>query len=486
MRRAGPLIACCLLLVAAAPARASRTVYPDFVGNLHVFVVGDDGQLYHAASTGRGAWKPFEGLGGSLLPGPVAVGRNADGRLAVFARGTNSAIWQIAQTAPGGGWSAWQSLAGTLAGPPDVAPNPDGRLEVFARGPGSALWHAWQTSPGGSWSGWSSLGEVLTSEPAVIPWSTDLLVVWARNLASHAEHIWQNAPGGAWSAWADDGGLFTGAPVPSLDADGRQEAFGRGTSDLLYHRWQAHLNADWVPDWAGFGGVQLNGDPAIARDSAGRLHAFARGKDNALWHTWQTAPNGTAWAPWSSLGGQFAGDPVLRKDGLEKAPGALQVFATGADGAVYSSDQTGTAPDGWSRFLSLGRPAAVPTPLAGPAPASPPRRLVITLGFNYKAGKRSTRLTKFVVKDVPRGATVDARCARGCSRKSLVKRSVPSTKVGLSALVKRKLKVGTKITITVTASGTIGAVKTLTIRRLKAPNIRTRCLPPGAAKPTNC
>src|SRR5262245_24792428 len=135
MTRAVLLIASCLLLVAAAPARASRTVYPDYVGNLHVFEVGDDGHLYHAASTGRGVWRPFESLGGNLLPGPVAVGRNADGRLEVFARGTNSAIWYIGQTAPGGDWSAWQSLGGTLTGPPDVAPNPDGRLEVFARGP---------------------------------------------------------------------------------------------------------------------------------------------------------------------------------------------------------------------------------------------------------------------------------------------------------------------------------------------------------------
>jgi len=49
------LLTACLLALAAAPARASRTVYPDSSGNLHVFVVGADGRLYHDASTGRGA-----------------------------------------------------------------------------------------------------------------------------------------------------------------------------------------------------------------------------------------------------------------------------------------------------------------------------------------------------------------------------------------------------------------------------------------------
>jgi hypothetical protein len=71
------LLTACLLVLPAAPARASRTVYPDSAGNLHVFVVGADGVLYHDASTGRGAWRGFASLGGNLAPSErVAVGRN--------------------------------------------------------------------------------------------------------------------------------------------------------------------------------------------------------------------------------------------------------------------------------------------------------------------------------------------------------------------------------------------------------------------------
>ncbi len=478
-----------LLAMIVAPARASRSVYPDAAGNLHVFMVGADGRLYHDASTGRGAWRGFESLGGNLLAGrQAAVARNADGRLDVFAVGTDNALWHIWELSPGGAWSAWTSLGGQLAGAPDVAINTNGWLEVFSRGPGNALVHKWQLSPGGSWSDWSSLGGILSSEPAVIPYSTGALVVWARGTTSHAHHIWQFAPHSSWSAWADDGGLFASTVAPSLNADGRQEAFGIQTDGLLNHRWQTVLNGDWAPNWSPFPGVQLVGNPAVALDSAKQLHVFARGSDNALWHAWQTAPN-SGWRGPDSLGGQFSGDPVLVKDRVDPNDGALHVLAAGADGALYESYQDGPTPTEWSPFASLGRAeaAAGPPPLVGGSPpAASPRRLVVTLGFTYSARKRSTRLKSLVIKDVPRGGTVDARCARGCSRKSLVKRNLRSTRVSLEALVKRPLKVGTKITITATAPGTIGAVKTLTIRSRKAPKVITRCLPPGTTKAVTC
>lgn len=482
------LLTACLLALAAAPARASRTVFPDSAGNLHVFVAGADGRLYHDASTGRGAWRGFESLGGSLAPGErVAVARNADGRLDVFARGSDNALWHIAEASPGGGWSAWTSLGGQLTGAPDVAINTNGTLEVFARGPGNALWHTWQNAPGATWTPWASLGGIINADPAVIPYSTGALVVWTLGSANSAFHIWQTAPASGWSSWASDGGTFTSAMAPSLNADGRQQAFGRGINNLLYSRWQTVLNGAWSNDWSAYGGVTVMGDPSVALDSSGRLHLFALGSDNALWHMRQTVPNG-GWSAWQSLGGQFGASPIVMKDRLDRNDGALHVIAQGTDGAYYESYENGPSLSDWTPFASLGKPQAVaPPPLAGgPAPTPTLRRLVITVGFTFRARARSTRLKSLTVKDMPRGGTVSASCPRGCSRKSLVKRNVTRSTVSLSALVKRPLKVGTKITITATAPGTIGAVKTLTIRSRRAPSVKTRCLAPGAGKPTAC
>src|SRR3954469_5321117 len=181
---------------------------------------------------------------------------------------------------------------------------------------------------------------------------------------------------------------------------------------------------------------------------------------------------------------------VLRRLGATALAhdGALHAIAPGADGAFYETYENGPSLDDWTPFAALGRPqAASPPPLTGgPAPAGTLRRLVVTIGFTYTARRRTTRLKSLTVKDMPRGGMVSARCARGCSRKSLVKRNVKSSRVSLSALVKKPLKVGTRITITATAPGPIGAVKTLTIRSRKAPAVKTRCLPPGRTKPASC
>ena len=82
---------------------------------------------------------------------------------------------------------------------------------------------------------------------------------------------------------------------------------------------------------------------------------------------------------------------------------------------------------------------------------------------------------------MPRGSTVRATCAKGCSRTSYVKRDARGT-VSIRVLARKALKVGTRIRVEVTAPNMIGAVKTLTVRSRKDPSITTRCLPPGARR----
>ena len=45
----------------------------------------------------------------------------------------------------------------------------------------------------------------------------------------------------------------------------------------------------WLPRWTSLGGVITGGLNAL-RNADGRLEAFTRGTDGALWHIWQTAP----------------------------------------------------------------------------------------------------------------------------------------------------------------------------------------------------
>lgn len=131
--------------------------------------------------------------------------------------------------------------------------------------------------------------------------------------------------------------------------------------------------------------------------------------------------------------------------------------------------------------------AATPTPTATPTVTPRPRQILVTLGYDYKAFPRQTRLFSLTVKNVPRGATVTASCRKGCVRRSFSVHGAKRSQVALTPLVAKKpLKVGTTITVSVTQAGAIGALKTLTIRPRKPPRIGTACLRPGTTTRMRC
>ena len=128
-------------------------------------------------------------------------------------------------------------------------------------------------------------------------------------------------------------------------------------------------------------------------------------------------------------------------------------------------------------------------------------QILATLAFGFSnSTKTSTKLTSLIVKNVPAGSTVTAKCPKGCAKKS-VKKTNASGQVSLSALIKKPLKVNTVITVTVSKPGSSsgdqdpqdppaqGAPADLAVparRRLKAHHLLN--LPPGttAAQQLSC
>jgi hypothetical protein len=58
--------------------------------------------------------------------------------------------------------------------------------------------------------------------------------------------------------------------------------------------------------------------------------------------------------------------------------------------------------------------------------------------------------------------------------------------VTLKPWLRKPLKAGTRLTVSVTKRRAIGMIKTITIRRSKAPKVTTSCRRPGAKKPSRC
>ena len=102
-------------------------------------------------------------------------------------------------------------------------------------------------------------------------------------------------------------------------------------------------------NWESLGGT-ITAGPAVSSWAPGRLDVFAKGADNALWHRWFDG----GWHGWESLGGIIDNEPAA----TSWSSGRIDVFARGMDNALWHKWFDG----GWSDWESLGG-----TITAGPA-----------------------------------------------------------------------------------------------------------------------
>jgi hypothetical protein len=151
---------------------------------------------------------------------------------------------------------------------------------------------------------------------------------------------------------------------------------------------------------------------------------------------------------------------------------------------------TVTAQDNAGNVASLARTYTVAAPVVLPKP-----RINATVTFLFAARKTSTKFTALSVRGVPKGATVVATCkgkrcpagkVKGKRRALSFTKKNASGSVTLRPWVRKSLGVGTVLTVSVTKPDSIGIVKTIAIRRSKAPKVTTSCLQPGAKNASRC
>jgi hypothetical protein len=142
-------------------------------------------------------------------------------------------------------------------------------------------------------------------------------------------------------------------------------------------------------------------------------------------------------------------------------------------------------------------PAAAPaTSPAGSTVAATTSRILSPVQNLWTFGRRSTRIVRLRVRNVPANATVQVRCSaprrlgrRACPfrRRSARPRSAGATiDVRRMFGTKTTLRVEVAIEIRITAPNAVGKVVAYTIRAGKVPTSSTRCLAPGASRPSAC
>ena len=292
---------------------------------------------------------------------PLAVARDANGRLELFKTDADGVLRYRWQRQPGGDWSPWSELGGSWLPGLAVATDAAGELVVFAVDRASQALNCIQQIPQAhKWSGWTVLGGPVMP-PVTVGRNTDgRLEVCAVATNGAVQHIFQTEPGGEWSAWEDFGGRCHPGLRSVRQRDGRLGLFGVDTvSGHLLHRWQraAGASRDWLP-WADLGGTVRPGI-AVAQASDGRLEVFAVSSTNsAVCRIRQESPAASArWLPWEHFSSRVDA-PGLFQDGLaaaENADGRMEVFGVSQGGAeVLHAWQSRLDKGAWTKWISLG------------------------------------------------------------------------------------------------------------------------------------
>ena len=100
-------------------------------------------------------------------------------------------------------------------------------------------------------------------------------------------------------------------------------------------------------------------------------------------------------------------------------------------------------------------------------------RLAFKLTFGFSsATTRATKFTSLVLREIPAGSTVVVSCkGKGCPKR-LTKKHAKGT-ISLKSMIKKPLRVGVVLKVVVSKPGAITATKTITIRKKKAPVLKS-------------
>jgi hypothetical protein len=122
--------------------------------------------------------------------------------------------------------------------------------------------------------------------------------------------------------------------------------------------------------------------------------------------------------------------------------------------------------------------------------ADPFAELGAVVSNQWGVGRTYARLRTLVVHNAPRGARIVLTCkGKGCPIKKARRRTVARElqRITLHQGFRRaRLRIGTRLRLTITASGTIGRTYTYVVKRGAPPTRQIVCRAPGAAKGRSC
>jgi len=262
-----------------------------------------------------------------------------------------------------------------------VAGLPDQRLELWASDGAAALLSTWKmtTHPDSEWVPLMDFNAEVGALPAAVtalcvaPLPDGRLELWAATATGQLFSTWKTTtdPNATWSGWADFNAevgplpaavtALAVAPLPG----GRLELWASTANGGLFSTWKTTTdpNGSWS-GWADFI-AEVGTLPAAVTTltaaplSDGRLEIWASTANGGLFSSWKTTTDPDApWTGWADFIAEVGPLPAATT-ALTVAPlpdGRLELWVSTANGGLFSAWKVTTDPDaawtGWSDFIA--------------------------------------------------------------------------------------------------------------------------------------
>ncbi|MCW3845500.1 LamG domain-containing protein, partial [Micromonospora yasonensis] len=222
---------------------------------------------------------------------------------------------------------------------------------------------------------WSVDADTAASgDPAVLKAASGALVTYRRGADGWIWGSQQATAGGSFGGWMRIGNRsgFIGSPSVLKAADGTLVIYARGIDNQMYGVGQPSVGAafsNWKSIGTGAPATGFASDPSVVLAPSGTLVIYARGADGWVWGTNQTAVGG-AFGPWLRIGGGGSG-VASKPQALLAANGTIVIYARGTDNLIHGVGQPspgaafgmwGTMGDRWPLSRFVGDPAALLDP----------------------------------------------------------------------------------------------------------------------------
>jgi hypothetical protein len=139
-------------------------------------------------------------------------------------------------------------------------------------------------------------------------------------------------------------------PDPSAATPDGQDVFMLREDRKIHHSGRSCGTCAWS-EWLPLPAGEFLAAPAVKVRLDRRLQVFAVGADGAMWTSVETSRGSDRWSAWQSLGGVLISQPAAVAVNVDSR---LEVFAVGTDRALYRNAQTSVNSSTWTGWQTLG------------------------------------------------------------------------------------------------------------------------------------